>query len=90
MGPDRETTIERLRGNMRSRLIASQSISGIFIYDAKGDWIVTSKTNVPRGMNNSDRHISVITRKMPIEVCSSASPYSASRMGLGCHSIAPN
>ena len=30
-------------------------MSGLFIYDANGDWIVNSKTNVPSGMNNSDR-----------------------------------
>ena len=30
-------------------------MSGLFIYDGNGDWIVNSKTNVPSGMNNSDR-----------------------------------
>ena len=50
-----EDRIVRLRNTMRSRLISSPSMSGLFIYNADGDWIVTSKTNVPRGMNNSDR-----------------------------------
>ena len=50
-----ERHIERLRGNMRSRVLSTPSISGLFIYDGNGDWIVNSKTNVPSGMNNSDR-----------------------------------
>ena len=50
-----EDHIERLRDNMRSRLISSPSISGLFVYDAHGDWIVNSTTNVSSGMNNSDR-----------------------------------
>lgn len=50
-----EAQLERLRNVMQSRQAASPGVSGLFIYDANGDWIVNSKTNVPGGLNNNDR-----------------------------------
>lgn len=50
-----EGQLDRLRKVMQSRQVASPGISGLFIYDANGNWIVNSKTNVPGGLNNSDR-----------------------------------
>lgn len=50
-----ESHIERLRSNMLARVTSSPSTSGLFIYDANGNWIVNTKTNVPNGMNNRDR-----------------------------------
>ncbi|RYF14656.1 MAG: hypothetical protein EOO77_14080, partial [Oxalobacteraceae bacterium] len=44
--------LDRIRKVMRSRQTASPGISGLFIYDADGNWIVNSKTNALSGLNN--------------------------------------
>jgi len=50
-----EDQLERLRNVMQDCQAASPGVSGLFIYDANGNWIVNSKANAPGGLNNSDR-----------------------------------
>lgn len=44
-----------LRELLSSRTDSLPQLNGMAIYDAQGNWLVTSKGNIPRQINNSDR-----------------------------------
>lgn len=47
--------MDRLEGWMVQRVATVPAIHGLFLYDAKGDWVVNSLATPPKGMNNADR-----------------------------------
>lgn len=48
-------SLDRLHGWMMQRVATVPAIHGLFLYDARGDWLVNSLPASPKGVNNADR-----------------------------------
>ncbi|MEE7493391.1 PAS domain S-box protein [Methylobacterium oryzae] len=47
--------LERLSRSMATATDALDSVGALFVYDAEGNWIASSRTPIPPGANNADR-----------------------------------
>ena len=47
--------LPRLRSLLAARVRNTPALQALFIYDAKGGWVLTSAAHVPAGANNADR-----------------------------------
>lgn len=54
--------VARLRSLMRARVARTAPLQGLFIYDARGDWIANSLADPPKNLNNADREYFIYHR----------------------------
>ncbi len=56
---------ERLHVYLADVVRRTPSLQGLFLYDAEGRWLLNSLSELPRGMNNSDREYFIFHRSDP-------------------------
>lgn len=59
------TLLDRLQPVLVNEATVTQHIHDIFIYDARGSWLVTSQASIPAAANNADRDYFIHHRDNP-------------------------
>ena len=58
-------SLERLQPVLVNQALLTEHVHDVFVYDAQGNWLVTSLAAIPHGANNADREYFIHHRSNP-------------------------
>jgi diguanylate cyclase (GGDEF)-like protein len=65
LGRMNEHVLDHVEPLLKNHAATNQHVHGIFVYDAKGVWLINSQGSAPQGANNADREYFTYHRSNP-------------------------